>query len=261
MIPAVDSQLRFLQSYQYSLYSVYNGEMTYYSLSCDTTPWIILGICSANESRRYIVTSFFIGWAHIPNSPLLDVNNNLQLHLNFLCWNWMSHPEWSLKLIHNLDSLRCAYVTMCWQICGCALCQSVLEVCVLLPWLGLCIFMYHIMSICAMVCVLLPWLGLCIFMYFVSIGAMVCVLLPWSGLCIFMYYIMSICAMVCVLLPWLELPSVMYFVSVCACAHWSGLCFFVLGVNLCLWQSVPVFCCFEQDILCMCKICHLARED
>ena len=32
---------------------------------------IILGMGSANERRRYIVTSFLIGWAHTQNDPCI----------------------------------------------------------------------------------------------------------------------------------------------------------------------------------------------
>ena len=40
----------------------------------DTIWGIILGMGSANERRRYIVTSSLIGWAHTQNDPCISVN-------------------------------------------------------------------------------------------------------------------------------------------------------------------------------------------
>ena len=43
--------------------------------------WIILSMASANERRRYIVTSPLIGWAHTQNDPWYTIlNNDLILH-------------------------------------------------------------------------------------------------------------------------------------------------------------------------------------
>ena len=57
---------------------------------------IFLWMCSANEGRRYIVTSFLIGWAHTQNDPCLDFR---------CCWFWYINWNEIFVILTKFSSL------------------------------------------------------------------------------------------------------------------------------------------------------------
>ena len=83
-------------------------------------PMIILGMDSANECRRYIVTSSLIGWAHIQNDPytwqicfrLIYIYSWLFTRFS-RCWPW---KVLTVQSMHHVDFFLARMAKTSWDI-------------------------------------------------------------------------------------------------------------------------------------------------
>ena len=70
---------------------------------------IILGIGSANERRRYIVTSSFIGWAHTLNDPCIIIAKKSSWHAPFFQGQTSCLCIYSLAHYNSLRAKFCRW--------------------------------------------------------------------------------------------------------------------------------------------------------